>query len=88
VNADGYTAAIAGAETAQEACDRLNAAGHEATVQDESLVIDGGQATVTHYEGTNQIGDRFYLWCIHDQDGELTRCVARGPQGSVPPQQH
>lgn len=85
MNADGYTAAIAGAETAQEACDRLNAAGHEATVQDESLIIDGGKATVTAFEGTNQIGDRFYLWCIHDQDGELSRCVPRGPHGSCPP---
>jgi hypothetical protein len=85
VNADGYTAAIAGAETAQEACDRLNAAGHQATVQDESLVIDGGQATVSSYEGTNKIGDRFYLWCIHDQDGGLIRCVPRGPHGSCPP---
>ncbi|HET9875057.1 MAG TPA: hypothetical protein VFQ37_04755 [Mycobacterium sp.] len=85
VNADGYSAVIAGAETAQDACDRLNAAGHQATVQDESLVIDGGQATATPFEGVNQIGDHFYLWCIRDQDGELTRCVARGPKGSCPP---
>jgi hypothetical protein len=85
VNTDEYTAAIAGAETAQDACDRLNSAGHEATVQDESVVVDGGQATVKPYEGTNKIGDRFYLWCIHDQDDELTRCVPRGPNGSCPP---
>jgi hypothetical protein len=85
VNADGYTAAIGGTETAQEACDRLNAAGHQATVQDESLVIDDGQATVKAFEGINQIGDRFYLWCIFDQDGELSRCVPRGPHGSCPP---
>lgn len=85
MNADGYAAAIAGAETAQDACDRLKAAGHQATVQDESLVIDDGQATASAFEGTNKIGDHFYLWCIRDQDGELTRCVARGPSGSCPP---
>ena len=85
VNADGYAAAIAGTETAQEACDRLNAAGHPATVQDESIVIDGGQATASPFEGVNQIGDHFYLWCIHDQNVELTLCVPRGPHGSCPP---
>lgn len=85
MNADGYAAAIAGAETVQDACERVNAAGHQATVQDESLVIDDGQATVSAFEGTNKIGDRFYLWCIHDSDGELTRCVPRGPNGSCPP---
>lgn len=85
MNADGYIAAIAGTETAQEAADRLSAAGHEATVDGESLVIDGGQATVNKFEGTNQIGDRFYLWCIYDDAGELTLCVPRGPHGSCPP---
>ncbi|HEU0189867.1 MAG TPA: hypothetical protein VFR17_01145 [Mycobacterium sp.] len=85
MNADGYTAAIAGAETAQDACDRLNAAGHQATVQDDSLVIDDGQATAGPFEGTNKIGDKFYLWCINDQNGELVRCVPRGPRGSCPP---
>jgi hypothetical protein len=85
VDTEGYTAAIAGAETAQQACDLLNAAGHQAEVQDESLVVDGGQATVKPYDGTNKIGDPFHLWCIHDQDGELTRCVPRGPNGSCKP---
>lgn len=85
MNADGYAAAIAGAETVQDVCDRLNAAGHQAEVQGESLVIDDGQATASAFEGTNKIGDQFYLWCIHDQDGELTRCVPRGPNGSCPP---
>lgn len=82
---DGYAAVIAGAETVEDARDRLDAAGHEATVQDGSLIMDNGQWTVSSYEGTNRIGDRFYLWCIHDQDGELSRCVARGPKGSCPP---
>lgn len=85
MNVDGYAAVIAGAETAQEACDRLNTAGHQATVQDESLVIDDGQARVDSYEGTNKTRDQFYLWCIYDQGGELMRCVARGPKGSCPP---
>jgi hypothetical protein len=85
VDTDGYTAAVAGAETAQDACDRLNAAGHQATVQDESVVIDDGQATVSPHEGINKTKDQFYLWCIHDQDGELVRCVPRGSQGSCPP---
>lgn len=82
---DGYTAAVAGAETAHEVCDRLNAAGHPATVQEESVVIDGGQATVHSDGGTNKIGLSFYLWCIYGQDGALIRCVARGPHGSCPP---
>jgi hypothetical protein len=85
VAAGGYTAAIAGAQTAQDACDRLNAAGFSAAVQDESLVIDGGKATASPYEGVNKIGDHFYLWCIQDQSGELSHCVARGPHGSCPP---
>lgn len=85
MNANGYTAAIAGAETAQDACDRLQAAGYQATVQDESLVIDGGQASASAFEGVNQIGDHFFLWCINDQSGELVVCVPRGPQGSCPP---
>jgi hypothetical protein len=85
VNADAYAAAIAGAETAQDACDRLTAAGYEATVHDESLTVDGGQTTVNPYEGINLIGDHFYLWCIHNQDGELSQCVPRGAQGSCPP---
>ena len=85
MNTDGYTAAIAGTETAQEACDRLNAAGHEAVVQDESVVVDGGKATVSPFEGINQIGDHFFLWCITNQNGELDQCVARGPNGSCKP---
>lgn len=85
MNANGYTAAIAGAETAQEACDRLTAAGCEATVDGDSLIIDGGQATASAFEGVNKIGDQFFLWCIHDQNGELVMCVPRGPQGSCPP---
>ena len=85
MNADGYIPVIAGAETAQDACDRLNAAGHQAEVQGESLSVDGGQATVSPYEGTNKTGDQFFLWCIHDQSGTLQACVARGSQGSCPP---
>lgn len=85
MNADGYTGAIAGAETAQDACDRLIAAGFQAMVRDESVVVDDGQVTVSSYEGTNKIGDRFYLWCIRTADGELVRCAARGPNGSCPP---
>jgi hypothetical protein len=87
MNIDGYTAAIAGVETAQDACDRLGAAGYRAAVQGESLVIDDGEATVNSHEGTNLTRDRFSLWCIYDKDGELMRCVARGPQGSCPPRQ-
>lgn len=85
MNANGYTAAIAGAETAQDACDRLTAAGYEAAVEGESLVIAGGQATASAFEGVNMIGDHFFLWCINDQNGELICCVPRGPQGSCPP---
>lgn len=85
MNIDGYTAAVAGAETAQEVCDRLTAAGFEATVQDESVVVDGGEATVNSDGGTNQIGDEFFLWAISGSDGELIRNVARGPSGSCPP---
>lgn len=85
MNTDGYTAAIAGAETAQDVCDRLMAAGYQATVDDESVVIDDGQVTANSYEGINKTGDRFYLWCIRNADGELIRCVARGPSGSCPP---
>lgn len=85
MDADGYTAAIAGAETAQDACDRLSAAGHDATVQGDSLVIGGGQATASPFEGVNKVGDRFYLWCIRDQDGQLSRCAPRTPHGSCPP---
>jgi hypothetical protein len=85
MNADEYVAVIAGAETAGDACDRLNAAGHQATVHDESLVVDDGQATITAYEGTNLTNDQFYLWCIYDQNGELQRCAARTATGSCPP---
>ena len=85
MNADGFIAALAGAADAQEAVDRLTAAGHQATVQDDSLVIDDGQATASPFEGVNQIGDHFFLWCIHDQAGELIGCVPRGKQGSCPP---
>lgn len=85
MNADGYGAVIAGAETTEDVCDRLTAAGHQATVQNGSVVIDDGQATASPFEGINMIGDHFFLWCIRDQDGELTRCVPRGPKGSCPP---
>lgn len=82
---DGYVAAIAGAETAQEACERLTGAGYQATVQDETVVIDDGTATAKADGGINKINDEFFLWCIYDQTGELSRCVARGPHGSCPP---
>lgn len=82
---DTYTAALAGAQTAEQACERLGAAGCPATVQDESVVIDGGEAKASPFEGVNQIGDAFFLWCLHDRGGDLVRCVARGPQGSCPP---
>lgn len=85
MNADGYIAAIAGAQTAQDACDRLNAAGRASTVQGDTVIIDGGQATASPFEGVNKIGDHFYLWCIQNQDGALTYCVPRGPDGSCPP---
>lgn len=82
---DGYTGAIARTETAQEAGERLTDAGYQPVIDHGSLTIDDGQATVTPYDGVNQLGDRFSLWCIYDQSGELTRCVARGPDGSCPP---
>ena len=85
MNANEYIAAVAGADDAQEAVDRLTAAGHQAAVQDDSVVIDDGQATAKPFEGVNQIGDHFFLWCIHDQSGELVLCVPRGKQGSCPP---
>lgn len=84
-NTDAYIGIIAGAETAQDACDRLTAAGYQATVDDASLVIDDGQATASPYESTNKLGDRFYLWCVHGHDGNLAGCVPRGPTGSCPP---
>jgi hypothetical protein len=82
---DAYTSALAGAQTTEEACDRLGAAGCAAAVQDESVVIGDGEATATPFEGVNQIGDAFYLWRLLDRDGELVRCVPRGPNGSCPP---
>ena len=85
VNADSYSAAVAGADDAQEAVDRLTAAGRQATVQDDAVVIDDGQWTAKPFEGVNKIGDHFFLWCLHDQAGELVRCVPRGKQGSCPP---
>lgn len=82
---DGYTAAVAGAETAQEVCDRLNGAGYTAAMQDGSVLIDDGQVTVRSDGGINKIGHEFFLWCMYDQHDELLRCVARGPRGSCPP---
>ncbi|RAU93375.1 hypothetical protein DQP56_19225 [Mycolicibacter senuensis] len=84
-NIDAYTAALAGAQTAEQACERLSAAGFLAATQDESVVIGDGEATARPFEGVNKIGDAFFLWCLHDRDGEIVRCVARGPQGSCPP---
>lgn len=84
-NIDACTAAVAGAQTADEACERLGAAGYEATVQGESVIIGDGAAKASPFEGVNQIGDAFFLWCLHDRDGELVRCVPRGPSGSCPP---
>ncbi|GFG69243.1 hypothetical protein MSEN_09630 [Mycolicibacter senuensis] len=84
-NIDAYTAALAGAQTADEACERLSAAGCVAATQGESVVIGDGEATASPFEGVNKIGDAFFLWCLHDRDGEIVRCVARGPQGSCPP---
>lgn len=82
---DVYTVALAGTQTAEDACARLTAAGCGATMQDESVVIDDGEALASAFEGVNRIGDAFYLWCLHDRGGELARCVPRGPQGSCPP---
>lgn len=82
---DTYTAALAGTQTAAEACERLSAVGCAAVVQGESVVIDDGAVTSSPFEGVNKIGDAFYLWCLHDRGGELSRCVPRGPQGSCPP---
>ncbi|MEB3068559.1 hypothetical protein [[Mycobacterium] vasticus] len=82
---DTYTAALAGAQTAQEACDRLSAAGFAASVAGDSVTVDDGEITAEPFEGVNKIGDAFYLWCLRDSGGELARCVARGPQGSCPP---
>ncbi|MGB5795407.1 MAG: hypothetical protein WBH51_06405 [Mycolicibacter algericus] len=82
---DTYTVAVAGAQTADEACERLSAAGCAAAVQDESVVIDDGEAKASPFEGVNKTGDAFFLWCLHARDGELLRCVPRGPQGSCPP---
>lgn len=82
---DAYTAALAGAQTAAQACERLAAAGYAAAADGDSVVIDGGEVTAGPFEGVNKIGDAFYLWCLRDRDGELVRCVARGPQGSCPP---
>ncbi|ODR04628.1 hypothetical protein BHQ15_16885 [Mycolicibacillus koreensis] len=85
VNIDGCVAAVAGAETLEQACERLTAAGFQAVVHDEQLVVDDGAATVQADGGTNQIGHEFFLWSIDGQDGEWSRCVARGPHGSCPP---
>ncbi|MCV7314718.1 hypothetical protein H7J77_04085 [Mycolicibacillus parakoreensis] len=85
MNIDGCVAAVAGAETLEEVGERLTAAGFQATVQDEELIVDDGAATVRADGGTNQIGHEFFLWCIYGDDGELSRCVARGPHGSCPP---
>ncbi|MEB3023319.1 hypothetical protein [[Mycobacterium] crassicus] len=82
---DAYTAVLAGAQTADEACQRLAAAGCTAAMEGESVVIDDGEAKASPFEGVNKIGDTFYLWCLNDAGGELIRCVARGPQGSCPP---
>lgn len=82
---DTYTAAVAGAQTAEEACERLSAADCPAAVQDGSVVIDDGEAKMSPFEGVNQTGDAFFLWCLYDRGGELMRCVARGPNGSCPP---
>lgn len=82
---DTYTAALAGAQSAQEASERLSAAGCAASVAGESVVVDDGEITADPFEGVNKIGDTFYLWCLRDRGGELARCVARGPQGSCPP---
>lgn len=82
---DRYTAALAGAQTPEEACERLGSAGCAATVQDGAVIIGDGEAKASAFEGVNQIGDAFFLWCLHDRDGELVRCVPRGPNGSCPP---
>lgn len=82
---DAYTAALAGTQTAAEACERLAAAGCAAAAEGESVIVDDGKVTASPFEGVNQIGDKFYLWCLNGQAGELVRCVARGPQGSCPP---
>lgn len=82
---DAYTAALAGTQTAEEACERLGAAGCAAAVEGDSVVVDEGEAKASPFEGVNQIGDSFYLWCLHDRGSELVRCVPRGPNGSCPP---
>lgn len=82
---DAYSTALAGTQTAEEACERLQAAGRAAAVQGETVLIDDGEAKASPFEGVNQIGDAFYLWCVHDRDGELVRCLPRGPHGSCPP---
>lgn len=82
---DAYTVALAGTQTAQEAADRLGAAGIATAVSGEEIVIDDGAATAAPFEGVNKTNDAFYLWCLRDAGGELLRCVARGPQGSCPP---
>ena len=82
---DTYTAAVAGAQTVEEACERLASAGCTTQLQDASIVIDDGEATASPFEGVNKIGDAFFLWCLHNRDGELARCVPRGPNGSCPP---
>ncbi len=82
---DAYSAAVAGTQTAEEACERLAAAGYSAAAQGDAVVIDDGEVKASPFEGVNQIGDAFYLWCLHDGDGELVRCVPRGPSGSCPP---
>jgi hypothetical protein len=85
VDIDVYTTALAGTQTAEEACERLGAAGCAAAVQGEAVVIADGEVTASPFEGVNKIGDAFYLWCLHDRDDQLVRCVPRGPHGSCPP---
>ncbi|MEB3031063.1 hypothetical protein [[Mycobacterium] nativiensis] len=82
---DAYTAALAGTQTAEEACERLAAAGCAGAVEGDSVVVDDGEVKASPFEGVNKIGDSFYLWCLHDRDGELIRCTPRGPHGSCPP---
>lgn len=82
---DAYSAALAGAQTAEEAGERLGAAGCAAAVQGDTVVVDDGEVTASPFEGVNRIGDAFYLWCLRDSGGELARCVPRGPHGSCPP---
>ena len=85
VKANTYIAAIAGTENAAEALEKLTAAGITAEADGESVVIDGGEVTAEPFEGVNQIGDHFFLWCFNTPDGELAFCAPRSKQGSCPP---